>query len=149
MNLVTKKLEKEEMVNIVTREKVNKLQNMPQVDIPLEHLFVDGMYCRSGILPKDSFIIGRIHKKDVINVLSKGKMLMKTSIDDEGIIIEGPYIGETKAGSRKILYILEDCYFMNIMRVEATTPEEADVECAVPVDESLEILIKEKEVICG
>jgi hypothetical protein len=111
-------------------EDVNKqLRELPQVDLNEQHLFADGMYCRQVTMPKGSLVIGHIHKKEAINVLASGKILIKTRREDEWEEISAPFVNSTKGGMRKIIYVLEDAYFMNIFRTENTTLDKLYDEC--------------------
>lgn len=100
-----------------------------QVDLNEQHLFADGMYCRHGIMPKGSLIIGHIHKKTAINVLASGSMLIKLNMEDDWEKVEAPFVNSTKGGLRKIIYTLEDCMFMNIFRTEETELDKLYEEC--------------------
>lgn len=111
-------------------EEVNKkLREMPQVDLNEQHLFADGMYCRQVSMPKGSLIIGHVHKKEAINVLASGTILIKTRVEDEWEEISAPFVNSTKGGMRKIIYVLEDAYFMNIFRTDNTTLDKLYDEC--------------------
>jgi hypothetical protein len=81
--------------------------NFEQVNCPVTHLFTEGMYTREIFMPKGSLVTSKIHKTEHPFVLSKGKLLV--SIDKgEWVEMEAPYTGITKAGTRRVAYILED-----------------------------------------
>lgn len=124
----------------------------PQVDLNEQHLFADGMYCRHGVMPKDSLIIGHIHKKTAINVLSKGSMLVKHRMEDEWTKVEAPFVNSTDGGLRKIIYTLEDCTFMNIFRTDNTELDLLYTEC-VEIDEGTKPHLQAEEAkrskLCG
>ena len=78
------------------------------INFPLVHRFTDGMYIRQIFMPKDSLITSKIHITDHPYTVSLGAV--GVSIDGkEWEHIVAPYTGITKAGTRRILYILEDC----------------------------------------
>jgi len=129
------------------------LSSKEQVDLNEKHLFADGMYCRHGVLPKGSIIIGHIHKKAAINILVTGSMLIKLKMEDEWERIDAPFINSTGPGLRKIILPLEDCVFMNIFRTEETTLDKLYDECVYEEIGSKPYLeakkAREEKKICG
>lgn len=84
------------------------VQNLPLIDCPLVHRFTDGMYIREISMPKDSLITSKIHKTNHPFTISKGKVAV--SIDGgEWEEFEAPYTGITHSGTRRVLFIIEDC----------------------------------------
>lgn len=78
------------------------------VDCPLVHRFTDGMYIRQIFMPKGTLITSKIHKTQHPYTVSLGAVAV--SIDGgEWDHIVAPYTGITNPGTRRILYILEDC----------------------------------------
>ena len=76
---------------------------------PLEHRFADGMYIRTGFMPKGALVVGKIHRYETINILHSGKMTVVT--EQDGIkTYEAPDIIISSAMCKKALYIEEDCF---------------------------------------
>jgi hypothetical protein len=94
--------------------------------------WVDGMYLRTAIIPRGVLAVGHIHKKECINILSKGKLLIKAEMEEDWILVEAPWTGISKPGSQKIGYALEDCTFINIIRTDKTTSKETYEDIVVP-----------------
>ncbi len=115
--------------DITEEEAINTMKTMEQVDLGEQHLFADGMYCRHGILPKGSLVVGHVHKKTAINVLASGKILIKTKMEEPWIEISAPFVNSTGGGMRKIIYVLEDACFMNIFRTNETSLDKLYDEC--------------------
>lgn len=85
-----------------------KLSHLPQIDCPLIHEFVPHMYIRTISMPKDSLIVSKIHKTEHPYVITKGKV--SVWIDGVGVkTFTAPHRGITKAGTRRILYVHEEC----------------------------------------
>jgi hypothetical protein len=84
------------------------VHNLQPVECPLTHLFTDKMYIREIVMPTGALVTSKIHKTEHPYVLSKGKMLVRVD-DGEWIEIAAPYTGITKAGTRRIAYIIEEC----------------------------------------
>ncbi|MES2864111.1 MAG: hypothetical protein V4666_08335 [Bacteroidota bacterium] len=83
------------------------LENFPVIDCPVTNRFTDGMYVREIFMPAGAFITSKIHKTQHQFFILKGKA--QVWIDGVEHILEAPYIGVTEAGTRRVLYILEDC----------------------------------------
>lgn len=82
--------------------------NLPAVDCPVRHIFSKGMYMREIFMPAGSLITSKIHKTEHPYTISKGKVAV--CIDSgEWVEHEAPYTGITRPGTRRLLYIIEDC----------------------------------------
>ncbi len=57
-----------------------ELKKLPQSEIPLKHYFSNGVYAREIIVPTDMVIVGKIHKYESLNIVSKGEITV-LSID--------------------------------------------------------------------
>ena len=102
--------------NVIIREndeRVDELEifmaeNYQIIDCPLVHRFTPGMYIREIFMPAGSLITSKIHKTEHPFTISKGKVAV--SIDGKDWEeFEAPYTGITKPGTRRILYIIQDC----------------------------------------
>ena len=146
-----KYLEKEKEVYIA--EVIKTLSKEEQVNLNEKHLFADGMYCRHGLMPKGSIIIGHRHKKTAINVLASGSMLIKLNMEDDWEKVEAPFVNSTEGGLRKIIYTLEDCFFMNIFRTDETELDKLYEECVYKEEGSKPHLeaeeTKKRKLSCG
>ncbi len=92
------------------------LRNFDAIETPIRSFFTDGLYAREMTAYEGTFLVSKIHKTDHIYVLSKGKLLV--SVDDgDAIEIEAPFLGITKAGTRRVAYVMEDivwtCFHAN------------------------------------
>ena len=78
-------------------------------------------------MPKGTLIISKIHKTEHPFVIVKGKV----SVWVEGIgtvTYTAPYVGITKPGTRRVLYIHEDCSWLTFHATDKTTPEEVEAD---------------------
>ena len=87
-------LSNDEIVQLATRAKVQALEvemkKLPQVECPLFHHFMPGMYVRELHIPRDALTVGKIHKFPCLNFLTKGERT--TLIDERMVRIQGsPY----------------------------------------------------------
>ena len=102
------------------------------VEFPLKHTFIDGFYIREIFMPAGSMLTSKIHKTEHPYYVSKGKI--NVIIDGEVKHIEAPYWGITKAGTRRLLYAVEDCTWTTFHATDKTTPEEVEEEIIEPHD---------------
>jgi|SRR5882762_2855682 len=107
------------------------LREMDEADCKWIHLFTPGIYVRGIIMPVDSVIVSRVHKTEHPFNIFKGVVSVKT--DNEWNILEAPFLGVTKPGTRRILVIKEECIWTT---THAILPEEQ------PEDSSQEALDK-------
>lgn len=104
-------------------EKVDRLQvalaKFPQVDMPLTHRFTPGLYVREIFMPKGALVISKIHKTEHPYAVLKGHAAVLT---DTGQVeqIKAPFIGITKAGMRRVLFVHEDCVWATFHPTELT-----------------------------
>lgn len=70
----------------VTREQVQRLQaemaKLPQVELPTEHYFADGMYARRMFAPAGTVIVGKMHKREHFFIVAAGEIDVTT---DSGV----------------------------------------------------------------
>ena len=72
------------------------------------HIFTPGLYVREVVMFAGHFIATRIHLTEHPFVVSMGRVLVWT--EDKGVIEVGaPFTGITKPGTRRFIYIIEDC----------------------------------------
>lgn len=93
------------------------VDNLDLIDCPLVHRFTDGMYIREIFMPKDTIVTSMIHNTNHPYTISKGKVMV-TIDNGEWVELEAPYSGITLAGTRRVLYILEDCVWTTYHAIE-------------------------------
>lgn len=101
-----------------------KMLEMEQVSCPLTHIFTKGLYTRQIFMPADSLIISKIHKTQHIYNVSLGVVNVFNKIDDFAFTIQAPYIGITKPGTRRLLYVVSDCIWTTSHPLPYITGEE-------------------------
>jgi hypothetical protein len=101
---------------VIVRENDNRiddlelamLANFEPLDCPVSHTFTNNMYIREIFMPAGSLITSKIHKTEHPYTVSYGKVAV--SIDNgDWLEITAPYTGITMPGTRRVLYIIEDC----------------------------------------
>jgi hypothetical protein len=84
------------------------IASQPQIDLPAEHQFHPGLYVRRLAMPAGSLIVSKIHNTEHPYVVTEGQCLVWTA-ETGAVHIMAPHHGITKPGTRRILFILEDC----------------------------------------
>ena len=92
-------------------EKIDELEaellNMELVDCPLIHGFTDKIYTREILMKAGTLITSKIHKTNHPYFVLQGKVSVKIDNGDWQLI-EAPFRGVTKVGTRRVLYIWEN-----------------------------------------
>lgn len=94
--------------------------------LPLQHNFVDGLYIREIFMPKGTLLTSKIHKTNHPYFVMKGEVSVITENGVERI--KAPHIGFTKKGTKRVLYIHEDCNWITIHKTDTTNLEEIEKE---------------------
>ena len=99
------------------------LSNLPEGQVafgdsdicPVTNTFADGMHVRQIEIPKGIFAIGKIHLKEHVSFLLKGKMVI---VDEENgrQTIEAPATIISQPGVKRAVYAIEDCVFTNVFQ---------------------------------
>lgn len=93
---------------------------------PIKHKFCNGLYIREIFNPAGQLLVTKIHKKDNAYFLMKGTM---TIVSEKGeTTIKAPYYGVTKAGTKRIIYVHEDCIFITVHPTKANNVKDAEKE---------------------
>ena len=110
----------------------NKLRNIKGAFIgdnelcPLKHSFCDSMFVREIFIPKGTYLTGKIHKHEHPNFLLKGKVRVAT---EEGIEeLTAPLSMISKAGTKRALYVVEDCTWVVVHQNPTNTQDISELE---------------------
>jgi hypothetical protein len=99
--------------NKTKNERIDELEatmveNFPLINCPLNHRFTEGMYVREIFMPAGSLITSKIHKTQHQYFILKGAVSVWIDEGEEAYL-EAPYIGITEPGTRRVLYVWDDC----------------------------------------
>lgn len=98
------------------------------IDLPIEHTFTPGLYVRTLRAPAGVLATTYIHKQEHPFVLVSGVISIFSDTDETKVVtLEAPYHGITKAGTRRVVYVHEDCVFMTFHPTELTDVDEAEM----------------------
>lgn len=115
---------------------------LPQVEMPVSNYFSKGLYAREIFIPKDTFIVGKIHRFENFNILLKGKL---TIFSMEGKhTVEAPFSIVSPAGVKRVAYAHEDSIWTVVHATEETDLDKIEEEVIVKNYEELDL----KETEC-
>ena len=117
-----------DVINVPSEGSVYRLQQamleLPQAELPTEHKFADGMYCRILPRPKGCLIVGKVHKKEHFYMVVSGRVRVTT---DSGVMdLSAPAVLVSKPGTKRAVLALEDSVCLTVHRLETKT-EDLDV----------------------
>jgi hypothetical protein len=96
----------------------NELMSMEQVDCPVTHHFAPSVYAREIFMPAGAVVVGKIHKHAHLNIISKGKVIVSTEFGKNELVAPCTFVSE--AGTKRAVYIVEDCIWTTIHPTEET-----------------------------
>lgn len=83
-----------------------EMRKLPETLIPVRHYFAHGLYAREITIPADVIAVGKIHKTQHINVLSKGSVTMLT--ENGPLTVSAPYTWVVEPGKKAAAYAHEE-----------------------------------------
>jgi quercetin dioxygenase-like cupin family protein len=96
--------------------KVKRLESvlcdLPQIDIPVTHVFGPGFYARTVTIPAGSILVGKLHATDHIFIVSSGTLMLTT--DDAVMMVEAPFQCVAKAGMKRAGHAITDVVCTNV-----------------------------------
>lgn len=109
-----------------------ELLKLPQIsdeEYQLKESYSGGIYCRQFTIPKGALVTGRIYKRDHIEIMISGNVLIVSA--------DGPkkhYIGynviEAKSGKRQAGLAVEDTIWMTVYKVPESIPADKRLDYA-------------------
>lgn len=122
-----------------TLEQINRLQGemskLPQQELPTEHYFSGGMYCRKLWRPAGTLIVGKVHKKDHFFVCAAGEII---AWSEKGMVtLKAGDIIESKAGTKRVTLAVQDSIGVTFHVTDKTNIEEVEAELIEPDDLAL------------
>lgn len=91
------------------------------------HHFTDGVYCRTVLMHAGELIIGKIHKREHIVVVSAGRASV-VSEEFGAQEIKAPAVLKSPPGVKRVLFIHEDMVWTTIHKNSSNTEDLAKLE---------------------
>lgn len=105
--------------NLIELQAAMGQSDLPTVDCPLQHSFIDGVYVRTINIPAGTMLVGKIHKHSHANILSQGEVLVIT--EDGGVEhLKGPLTMVSPPGCKRAVKALTDTTWTTIHRTDET-----------------------------
>lgn len=92
---------------------------LPEVDMPLQHVFAPGAYARTIFIPAGSVIVGKIHKHQHLNILSMGHVTVYTEGGGEEDL-RGPLTMVSPPGTKRAVFAHADTVWTTIHLTDET-----------------------------
>lgn len=89
------------------------LADSPEVNCPLQHVFVPGACARTIFIPAGSVLVGKIHKHQHLNVLSQGLVTVFTEAGGKESF-QGPLTMSSSPGTKRIVLAHTDVVWTTI-----------------------------------
>jgi hypothetical protein len=116
------------------------------VELSVTHIFTSDVYRRTILIPAGTLLTSRIHKTEHHYVVVTGSV----SVYIPGIGVEfirSPYFGVTQPGTRRVLYVHEDCIWATYHPTTGPEMDEPDVDTRLRLIE--ERIIERRELAEG
>ena len=102
------------------------MRNLPQVEMPVKHHFINGVYLRELFIPAGTLLTGKIHNKENFSILAQGTLRITNGTESK--IISAPYITSDKPGIKRMGYAETDVVFINVIKTDLTDIDEIEKE---------------------
>lgn len=121
------------------------LLEMEQADLSVEHRFVNGMYTREIIIPKDCTLVGRVHKYPYFDIMLSGDI---TVSGKDGVKrFKGINIFEGVPGRKRAGYAHEDTRWITVHHTAFNDPDTiVDDLTVMSVDEFNDLDLKTESI---
>jgi mannose-6-phosphate isomerase-like protein (cupin superfamily) len=125
--------------HVPTKEQITKLQkemsSLEQVELPTEHYFSGGVYCRKMTQPAGVLVVGKVHKKDHFFVCTEGEVI---AWSEKGMVtLRAGDIIQSKAGTKRAILAVQHSVVTTFHQTDKTTVEEAEADLVEPDETAL------------
>jgi hypothetical protein len=114
-------------------------------DCVIRHYFIPGGYAREMTAPAGLIIVGKIHKYQCLNVISKGHILVATEFGNKAIVAPHTFVSE--AGVKRVGLTVEETVWTtfhvtdetDVAKIEEalTVAEYEELPCLEPITKEL------------
>lgn len=140
---------KEEIRDIIANVQ-KAVEAEPQLEVPIQHYFSKDVYAREMTLPEGALIVGKIHKFENLNILSKGEVSV-LSID--GVVrMKAPATFVGSVGAKRVILAHSDVVWTTIHGTDEKDVDKIEEKFIAKSYEEIEeqnlINIKQEETPC-
>mgnify|MGYP003148554126 FL=1 len=98
-----------------------------EIEGAVTHNFADGQYIRTIVMPKGLVVTTKIHNQNHPFFIMTGEVSI---FSEQGVQqIKAPYHGITKRGTKRVLYVHEECIFITVHCTDKLNLKEVEEEC--------------------
>jgi mannose-6-phosphate isomerase-like protein (cupin superfamily) len=83
-----------------------ELLKLPQVDMPVDHDFCNGLYARTMHIPAKTILTGAVHREESFFLVRKGELIVST--DDGSLTLRAGDMSVSKIGTKRAGITLTD-----------------------------------------
>lgn len=112
------------------------MQQLPQVDLPVEHTFLPGQYVRTLRMPAGSMVVGKRHRHRHLLVVT-GHVTVRT--EDGMVELVGTHVVDSMPGMKRAIYAHADSVLITTHLTEETDLERIEAYVIMPDDAMLKI----------
>ena len=107
-----------------TEDRIEAMEAMmldqPQVEIPVQERFINGMYAREILIPKGTLLTGRVYKAGYLDIMLSGDIAVATPQGTKRMT--GTNIMEAPPGRKRAGYAFEDTRWITVHRTDHYEP---------------------------
>ena len=118
-------------------ELVKHMSKLPQAECPVTHHFAPNCYIREIFIPKDTYLIGKIHATEHFNIVLAGNVTVITAEGAEHY--SAPHTFVSTSGVQKLIYTHDDCVWQTVHVTDSTDIDEIEKELIVETYDALEV----------
>jgi hypothetical protein len=91
----------------------DEILKLPQVELPITHDFIEGVYARTMFIPAGTVLTGAVHAHDCFTVIRYGDLMIYT--EDGMVQVNGGDMLPSKAGIKRAGYAITDVLITGFM----------------------------------
>jgi len=131
--------------NILKMQEFLAGHDQAMVGIPeATHVFSEGVYARTIVLPKGSIVVGKMHRHEHVNIISYGAVKVSTFDGIDEYFGQGVFVSKPKV--KRCVLALEDTCWTTIHLTNETDLSKIEEQIIIK-DDSEEFLIEMKNLI--
>ena len=107
---------------------------------PLNHYHCEGTYAREIFIPKNTIMVGKIHRHEHINVISQGSCWVTTEAGTE--LLTAPLTFISLPHIKRAVYAVEDTVWTTVHPTDKTDLKELEDEIIAPSYDGLDNILE-------
>jgi len=116
-------LTEEQVHSVLAGQTVDRIEAMeammleqPQVEVPVDEQFINGMYAREILIPEGTLLTGAVHKDAHFAIMLSGDIALATPNGVQRMT--GSHVMEGKPGWKRAAYAFEDTRWLTVHRTD-------------------------------